>query len=146
MALYPTKEEILQPYEVPEEDKEIIKEWIRKYYNGQWKKYSRNDKIQYLMILINNLGKIHDNPPKPFTGPYYSYIPMEKIIVLDRNNPSILSTLHEFGHAINGESELQACRWSVHLFMACFPKAYSKLVWKGHMLVKPNDKETTNQH
>ena len=140
MALYPTKEEILEPYEVSEDEKDIVKDWIKKCYNGKWKGYSKHDKNHYLLILINNLEKLCNNSVDACTGEKYGFMPGGNFIVIDRNNPSILSTLHEFGHALHGSSELEACRWSVHLFMTCFPKAYSKLIWKGHMLIKSNAK------
>lgn len=49
---------------------------------------------------------------------------------------SIISALHELGHHLHGSSELLACSLSVHLFKAAFPKAFAKLEWKGHMLIK----------
>lgn len=59
------------------------------------------------------------------------------LITLDIRNPSIISTLHELGHVLYGTSELEACRFSVWLFRAAFPRAYDKLVWEGHMLKRP---------
>jgi hypothetical protein len=62
------------------------------------------------------------------------YQPKEHRILM--NSHSIISLLHEYGHAIYGASELYACRFSVHIFKNLFPRAYAKLEWNGHMLVK----------
>lgn len=64
----------------------------------------------------------------------YAYRPSDQTIMLDHNRPSIISALHELGHHLYGDSELQACRFSVWLFKEAFPKSYAKLRWEGHML------------
>ena len=58
-------------------------------------------------------------------------------IELNMNKLSIITTLHELYHYLYGGSELEACRFSVWLFREAFPKAYARLVWDGHMLVRP---------
>jgi hypothetical protein len=60
--------------------------------------------------------------------------PVGKRIILEKG--SIITTMHEVAHALFGSSELKACRWSVWLFRKTFNKAYAKLVWKEHCLVK----------
>jgi hypothetical protein len=47
---------------------------------------------------------------------------------------SVITFLHEWGHAIHGSSELLACRWSVNLFRKIFPRQFEKLNSSGHML------------
>ena len=69
-------------------------------------------------------------------GDKYCFLPKDRLIILDHHNPSIISTLHEIGHAKFGPNELKACAWSVQMFQTVFPKAYSKLEWHGHMLKK----------
>lgn len=64
----------------------------------------------------------------------YTYNPSNKTIYLDHHHPSVISTLHELGHHLYGESELLACRFSVWLFKEGFPRDYAKLKWNGHML------------
>ncbi len=51
---------------------------------------------------------------------------------------SVVTYLHEFGHAM-GKDEADACRWSVNLFRRCFPRQYSRLVHRGHTLVRAAD-------
>ncbi len=48
---------------------------------------------------------------------------------------SIVTALHEFGHAI-GKDERQTCMWSINLFRMFFPKQYAKLEPKGHQLFR----------
>jgi hypothetical protein len=50
---------------------------------------------------------------------------------------SIITSLHEIAHHLFGHSERQATTWSVHLFKRVWPKAFARLEWRGHMLVKP---------
>ena len=47
---------------------------------------------------------------------------------------SVVTFLHEFAHAI-GKDEREACRWSLNLFRACFPRSWSRLQFRGHMVV-----------
>jgi hypothetical protein len=48
---------------------------------------------------------------------------------------SILTFLHEFGHAL-GRGEKSTCRWSINLFRKHFPKSYKKLIPVGHLLFR----------
>ena len=65
----------------------------------------------------------------------YSYIPWIHTITIGEK-PSILSTLHEIGHAIRGSKELNACVFSIALFKMCFPEEFKNLEWKGHVLIR----------
>jgi len=74
-----------------------------------------------------------------YTGIGHSYSYTEGAIRLDAKSgygPSVLSALHEFGHYL-GKGEKGTCRWSINLFKRHFPKSYSRLVPRGHMLVTP---------
>ncbi|MCH8015076.1 MAG: hypothetical protein IH917_00450, partial [Acidobacteria bacterium] len=51
---------------------------------------------------------------------------------------SVVTLLHEFDHAL-GKDEVDACRWSINLFRRCFPRQFSKLVPRGHTLIRPAD-------
>ena len=51
---------------------------------------------------------------------------------------SVVTFLHEYGHAL-GKDEIEACRWSINLFRRCFPRQFSRLVHRGHMLIRPSD-------
>lgn len=58
-------------------------------------------------------------------------------LILSQKPLSLITLLHELGHHFYGESELQACRFSVWLFREAFPKSYAKLEWDGHVLKRP---------
>ena len=65
------------------------------------------------------------------------YIPAENRIVLV-GRLSVVTLLHEFGHA-RGMGERSACRWSLNLFRRSCPRAFSRLIHIGHMVVRPAD-------
>lgn len=136
--MYPTKEEILShPHKVKEIDTAVLTVWKKNFYNDVWGKSSKTRKIELLAYLLTGLNLMYmkDNPLNAIgKGMQYSYNPEEKEITLDKTNPSILSTLHEFAHHILGPSELEACVWSIRLFEKVFPKEFKKLHWEGHML------------
>ena len=46
---------------------------------------------------------------------------------------SVITFLHEWGHAVKGGSEFEACRWSLRLFQRCFPKSWGRLRFEGHV-------------
>lgn len=145
---YPTKEEILaEPYELSNELYEAIREWKRRYFNGQWKEKTNELKFLALEELIHMIcahsGNDLNHPEfethqggwcYESNGPYY----VGGTIFGEIGRPSIISALHELGHHLFGESELNACRFSTSIFMKCFPNSYKNLIWDGHMLKKPN--------
>lgn len=49
---------------------------------------------------------------------------------------SVLTFLHEWGHALKGVSEYEACVWSVNLFRRVFPDNFDRLRnnARGHFL------------
>jgi hypothetical protein len=49
---------------------------------------------------------------------------------------SVLTFLHEWGHALHGPSERLACWWSINLFRKIFPENYKRLYRRanGHLL------------
>jgi len=136
MSQYPSKEQIMKtPFKLPANIVWELLKWKEANYDkGKWNS-SRAVQLIKLQALITSLPLKQAVIPRIRT--YYCYIPETRTIFLDRNNPSILSTLHEIAHHVTGPDELEACRWSVWLFKQCFPKAFQKLEWKGHMLVKP---------
>jgi hypothetical protein len=87
--------------------------------------------------LLHEMRELSDMTPFSVAvdAGIYAYDPVANTILLDHNHPSIVSTLHEFWHSVIGESELEACRFSVWLFKETFPKSYEELKWKGHMLI-----------
>lgn len=137
---YPTPEEILHPpVDFKDETIDAVIEWKLKYFNPQWKEKTKEDQVNALEELILKLCVVYSvevNINK--LGDSFCFIQNKNMIQIDKNNPSIISTLHEFKHKLNGENEKTACRWSVQLFKACFPKAFEQLKFKegSHMLIK----------
>lgn len=136
--MYPTKEEIFKtPIKINKKILKIMEEWKTFVFDNP--KNKTNDKKFFEIFSLLTLIKMKCN--KPFAvilGEAYKYNPTSKTITLDHKHPSIISALHELGHHFYGNSELKACRFSIGLFKTCFPEAYEKLKWKGHLLVKPN--------
>lgn len=50
-----------------------------------------------------------------------------------RGRLSVLTYLHEFGHAL-GHGERGACIWSINLFRRMFPRSFARLIPVGHTL------------
>ena len=140
---YPTKEEILAKVEEEKfSDVEIaiINAWKKQWYTKRWKEATIEHKQEAIETLIailaawympygeTNIAVIWDERD-------WAYSKKENIIYAAE--PSIVSALHELGHAVHqNDSELDACVFSVGLFMKCFPREYSRLSWQGHLLVK----------
>ncbi|MFA6325473.1 MAG: hypothetical protein WCX46_04580 [Candidatus Paceibacterota bacterium] len=137
MIKYPTKEEILSnPPILDEKLIEIVKIW-KNVEMKNWNKKENWEQFISLEILTEIISALlKKKAPKFLIGNEYSYTPKHKIITIDIDKPSIISILHELGHHLFGNSELEACRWSIWLFKECFPSSYKKLEWKGHLLIK----------
>jgi len=139
---YPTKEQILR--EGFTHRPEVIRT-TRRWKNLNWKTAMRagtvTARIRATAELIQMLAGIYGKPVliEVFPGRDQSscYLPEIHTIALN-GEPSVITALHELAHHLFGRSELQACRWSVHLFRKVFPVAYSRLEWDGHMLVRAN--------
>lgn len=132
MNKYPTKEEILTCAASPSKDDiELLRFW-KSNWNKIWiaSKITNHGLVDLIALFIKSDTIITR------TGKTYCYVPRVKVIQINVDRPSIISTLHEIGHAKFGNSELQACAWSVKLFKEVFPKAYAKLEWHSHMLKK----------
>lgn len=134
---YPTKKEIMEvQLTFPEPVIEAVEKWKRHWYRGwdQRYKYIRIISLQDLVYLISLTQE--GEAPKVTTAEIDAYYPDLKIITIKKKHPSIISTLHEYGHHLYGDSELKACRWSIQLFKECFPYEFEELVWTGHLLTK----------
>jgi hypothetical protein len=68
------------------------------------------------------------------------YSPAADEIVLT-GRVSIVTFLHEFGHAL-GKDERQAVRWSVNLYRLCCPRSFSGSIGHGHMVRRPPNPPT----
>lgn len=140
--MYPTKKEILETKpEIPSLVIDYILAW-KKTHLKQWKRYGNMEKISALkqLITLTNvvtmyLG-INKRKVRVKSDIVYKYNSLTKTIYQNAENPSIISALHELAHHLYGEDELTACRWSVWIFMECFPGLYKKLSWKNHLLIK----------
>lgn len=137
--MYPTKEQILEKDpKIPKIVNEIVLSWKKEFFRD-WKNQSKEVKIERLKCLILSINIIA-YPTKPWpaikNGLRYCYSPTDFTIYQDEKRPSIISTLHELSHHLYGDSELQACRWSIYLFRTCFPESYKNLKWKNHLLIK----------
>jgi len=62
------------------------------------------------------------------------YLPGAHVIIL-RGRLSVITALHEIGHALHGSSERMACAWSLAYFRECFPRSWRRLRFEGHMAV-----------
>lgn len=130
---YPTKSQILKCLVVPTKyDIEVTREWKELVWNKNDKEKTKIQNIKVLLITILR----HYN--RETTIKFNSKIPSarysQKNDTITLNNHSIITALHELGHAIYGDSELKACSWSIKLFKETFPIAFKKLEWEKHML------------
>lgn len=135
---YPTSEQIIEsikhtnvnPY-IP-----IVKSWKINFYNNKWNKETNEYKLRALEMLAMLIKTTEKSLTYTTTqGKEYKYQPQIKLITLGPS-PSILSTLHEIGHAIWGNEEIDACRFSIAIFQQVFKKEFEKLEWSGHMLIR----------
>lgn len=136
---YPTKEEILADlYRPSEQEVALIQGWQQEYWKG-WKHKSPESKHDALCELYDRFMELY--PKKSFIyrpSNQWVHVTTEKTgtyILMDVAKPSVISALHELGHQYYGQSELNACRFSVGIFSLLFPNSYKKLRWEGHMLV-----------
>jgi hypothetical protein len=63
------------------------------------------------------------------------YIRAFHTIIL-RGKLSILTLLHEIGHAL-GKDEYQATKWSVNLFRVAFPRSFARCRFESHLVRAP---------
>ncbi len=138
---YPSKEEIMEnpPTHKPGVIK-LVKQWKKEiWFPLRAAEPTDEQKFEALKTLLTRVAQ--ECYQKPVEVDYQAEVPscfynptLNRITI--NNSLSILSSLHELSHHLFGASELKACRWSIHLFKKSFPKAFSMLEWRGHMLVK----------
>ena len=136
MSHYPTKDQILDaPPLASLASLRAFQDW--RAHNG--KIYRQGDaavRVEALARLVSRIAKAEDIEITLKPSTFYAYPPTERVLLFDAAKPSIISTLHELGHALFGVSELAACSYSVQLFRAVYPRGYDRLTWQGHLLVK----------
>lgn len=134
---YPSKERIMKAPMVQFSHKDVIRPlraWRTFYWRGAEKELDQYAALEKLVDLLNSLFEQDARIRFERNANTCMFVYKTNTIFLN-GSLSILSTLHEFGHALEGRSELKACRWSIHLFKQCWPKTFERLTWKGHMLV-----------
>lgn len=142
MHEYPTKEQILENLYTPTEKEFLtVKKWKLEHFNKKWSHLPLEEKHNALRELIYAVCKAKNIPRQQWPtytpiGETWCYKPNLKLIQAQTENPSIISALHELSHHLSGSSEIIACRFSIGIFIKCFPKTYAKLEWHGHLLRK----------
>ena len=135
---YPTEKDIMNP-EVDFKNATVkaVLEWKLNFFPN-WNTKAKEEQVNALEELIQKLcGVYGEKVIVDKKTDVFCFIPKTNTVCLDKNNPSIISTLHEFRHKLNGPDETSACRWSVQLFKRCFPKSFEKLEFaKGSHLLK----------
>jgi len=140
--MYPTKNKIIDEINNNPTNKSTVKtlkKWKKNHYTKKWSKKEKEEKHKSIENLIKNIYNQHYPTKKikiKWDNKGWRYVPHINTIYGKINNISIISALHETGHAIYGESETKACAFSVELFSLCFPSEFNKLKWVGHMLKK----------
>lgn len=139
---YPTPDEIMSD---PPTHKPSVIAFLKQWKRSTWRaaKESGSEMIKYeaLATMIRGIAEIYRRPVEVgYNSELGSacYVPMQHKVVLNKRL-SIITALHELAHHLFGTSETKACRWSVHLFKKTFPRAFSRLEWRGHLLVKRNN-------
>lgn len=136
---YPTKEEIIdKPIKHKKEIINVVKHWKKENWLPA-RQSNPLEKFAVIKDLLLNIAFAYGKQVNvEFVPELLSCCYNPKTHTISINDPiSIISALHELAHHLFGRSELKACRWSIWLFKKTFPKAYAKLVWKEHMLVRP---------
>lgn len=135
---YPTEKEIMTPtVSYKDETLEELKAWKEKFFTN-WLNKGNTERLEALECLVQKLCNIYGETIKiDKQGSFFAYDEKSNTMHFDATSPSIISTLHEFRHKINGPDEVSACRWSIQLFARCFPSSFEKLEFeKGtHLLM-----------
>ena len=143
MNVYPTRDQIMDS---PPKHKPEVLRIVKSWKNDEWymgRRRADRRKFEALALLIDRIAMFYGKPVEiSFDGnpPYFGRTSGASFYNDDRiflaGPPSILTALHELAHHLFGPDELKACRWSVHLFKKIFPKAFARLRWEGHTLVR----------
>lgn len=135
---YPTKEEIMDhEIKYKEETIKVITLWKKDSWK-EAKKGSLREKFESLKLILNKLAEIYEKPVNIEFAPEKPsccYMPVFRLISIN-SSCSIISSFHELAHHLFGSNEKRACRWSVWLFKKTFNKAFEKLIWQNHLLIK----------
>lgn len=146
--VYPLKDEVIKMLEheptcyAYNQLKKIVASWkeMKDAYISPWRTISVENKQLNLKWLCSEVSvEVYDNyyAIGVELGDYYSYNPKKRKITLGPR-PSIISTLHELAHVLNGPNEKEAIHISLSLFKHFYPISFSKLKFKdnSHVMVK----------
>jgi len=70
-----------------------------------------------------------------------SYFNASSDCIVIRGRLSVVTYLHEFGHA-RGMDEKDACIWSINLFKRIFPRSFDRAQFDGHMVLRRENQHT----
>lgn len=145
--VYPTRDEIIggaTPTHKPEVVA-LVHTWKKEHWMPTDRHGTPNEKMESIFSMIRQVATIYQKPVTTQFNPNQPshYEPGGQTINL--NKPSIITALHELAHHLFGSSETKACRWSVWLFKKTFPTAFSRLVWDGHCLIRPEEQNHNPQ-
>lgn len=107
---------------------------VAKWKKEVWYPFKKNGvfgKLFALSVLVETLNEYYGKDVTLDIGPDCYQPDRNRILLV---SPSIITTMHEYGHALYGDDELKACAYSIHLFKKCFPLAWEQLEWDGHVL------------
>lgn len=135
---YPTPDEIMEPrFRFKKGVIGVARAWKAKFFKG-WRNQDEDVKMESLRQLLLAIDGLYPDLPRlqaVVKGQHSKYYPEIRTIGLA--NTSIITALHELGHHLFGRSERKACRFSAQLFKRIWPKAFARLEWQGHLLVRP---------
>ncbi len=137
---YPTPAIIIaNPIKHKKEVLSLVKTWRRDFWSSS-KNGTPAERFESIASLLTSIATLYNKPltvkleADSALGPHYS--PLYQTIVIDQKL-SIITALHELAHHLFGNNENQASRWSIWLFKKVWPLAFNKLIWNGHLRIKP---------
>jgi hypothetical protein len=132
MSDYPTLSEVLD--EQYRYRRGVIRAVERFRDSAPWSG-TLNERMIKFLTLHTDLCRIYNPGCQLFFSPNIrersnsgdSYFHMEQRVILLQGRLSVLTYLHEFGHALKGQSEYAACAWSINLFRRVFPDRWERI-------------------
>jgi len=140
----------------------IVRAWKQEWWTDTWYSLSeatRFDAIkEFLLQIYVEFPSLATRNLRVNQGKKYMAINSvkENWIVINRENVSMISSLHELGHLIYGVGEEPATRFSISFFRTFFPKEYLALKrngmtppkWKhaNQLTTRPKTSTTTNKN
>lgn len=142
---YPSPEQILAAEETY--DPQLVST-VMSWKTDVWapaRKHGPEGEFLAIKALIERLATDADNALTDVQWEPEGHSRYRAGVVYIGGRPSIITGLHELSHHLHGSSEHKACSWSIHLFKKCFERAYNKLEWNGHLLVRKPEEEAEKE-